>query len=171
VRFIHITVLLTAAISAIVVRGTIDLFRELTTSSRKVYAEGRQKKNISIRKRAGNMIRKPTKKQLQEINESFEDIDVVHIETSVGTIALISLEEMPVMRMKDFLLTPGDQKMPVLMDIMELCVSTEDRNKISSMSVKEVNRILKKWMDLSSRPSAQDILDELADDEYEEDEE
>jgi hypothetical protein len=39
------------------------------------------------------------------------------------------------------------------------------------MSVKEVNRLLKKWMDLSSRPSAQDILDELADDEYDEDEE
>jgi hypothetical protein len=81
---------------------------------------------------------------------------------------------MPVMKMTQFLLTPGDQKMPMLMELLRTCATEEDWEKVSNMSVKEVNRILKSWMDLSSRSSAEhDVEDgvELEDDEYEDDDE
>jgi hypothetical protein len=146
----------------------MSTYRVLLKTPEKVYAG-----KISIRRRTEEMVRKPTKKRIEEINESYSEIDFITIPTSAGVITLVSLEEMPVMKMTTFLLTPSDQKMPALMDMLQTCATREDWDKISNMTVKEVNRILKRWMDLSSRSSLEaqvrEDMDDLDDDEYEDD--
>lgn len=69
------------------------------------------------------------------------------------------------MQMRQFMLTPGDKKMVVLMDILQLClINNEDWDKISIMPIKEVNRLIKAWMEMS------DGKDAIFDDEDEDDE-
>ena len=100
-----------------------------------------------------------TKRQEKMIVDSYNDIDQVAVETSIGVIRLISLQEMPMMQMRQFMMTPGDKKMVVLMDILQLClINHEDWDKISVMPIKEVNRLIKAWMDMSDGKSA--IFDE-----------
>ena len=106
-----------------------------------------------------------TKRQEKMIADSYNEIDQVAIETSIGVIRLISLQEMPMMQMRQFMLTPGDKKMVVLMDILQLClINNEDWDKISVMPIKEVNRLIKAWMQMS------DEKDAIFDDEDEDDE-
>ena len=69
------------------------------------------------------------------------------------------------MQMRQFMLTPGDKKMVVLMDILQLClINNEDWDKISVMPIKEVNRLIKAWMEMS------DGKNSIFDDEDEDDE-
>jgi len=105
----------------------------------------------STQKRIKVAIRKTlTKRQEKMIADSYNEIDQVAIETSIGVVRLISLQEMPMMQMRQFMLTPGDKKMVVLMDILQLClINNEDWDKISVMPIKEVNRLIKAWMEMS----------------------
>jgi hypothetical protein len=121
---------------------------------------------ISTQKRIKVATRKTlTKRQEKMIADSYNEIDQVAIETSIGVIRLISLQEMPMMQMRQFMLTPGDKKMVVLMDILQLClINNEDWDKISVMPIKEVNRLIKAWMEMS------DGKNSIFDDEDEDDE-
>lgn len=105
----------------------------------------------STQKRIKVAIRKTlTKRQEKMIADSYNEIDQVAIETSIGVVRLISLQEMPMMQMRQFMLTPGDKKMVVLMDILQLClINNDDWDKISVMPIKEVNRLIKAWMEMS----------------------
>ena len=54
--------------------------------------------------------------------------------------------------------------MVVLMDILQLClINPNDWDKISVMPIKEVNRLIKNWMDLSDGNSG--VYNEEEDDE------
>ena len=98
--------------------------------------------------------RTTTTRQKKAIQEAFNEIDQVEIVTSIGVVKLISLQEMPMMQMRQFMMTPGDKKMVVLMDILQLClINPNDWDKISVMPIKEVNRLIKNWMDLSDGSS------------------
>ena len=121
----------------------------------------------STRKKIKVAIRKTlTKRQEKMIVDSFNEIDQVAIETSIGVVRLISLQEMPMMQMREFMLTPGDKKMTVLMDILQLClINHEDWDKISVMPIKEVNRLIKAWMDMSDGKAAIFIEEDDEDDE------
>ena len=111
-----------------------------------------------------------TKRQEKMIVDSFNEIDQVAVETSIGTVRLISLQEMPMMQMREFMLSPGDRKMTVLMDILQLClINNEDWDKISVMPIKEVNRLIKTWMQMSDGKAV--IFIEGDDDEDDEDDE
>jgi hypothetical protein len=122
----------------------------------------------STRKRIKVAVKKTlTKRQEKMIADSYNEIDQVAIETSIGVIRLISLQEMPMMQMRQFMLTPGDKKMVVLMDILQLClINNEDWDKISVMPIKEVNRLIKAWMEMSDGKTS--IFEDDEDDEEDE---
>ncbi len=130
----------------------------------RVYAGHETKKRTSTPRRIKVVARqtKTTTRQRKAIQEAFEEIDQVEVTTSIGVVKLISLQEMPMLQMRQFMMTPGDKKMVVLMDILQLClINPNDWDKISVMPIKEVNRLIKSWMDLSDgNPQAYDEEDE-----------
>ncbi len=93
------------------------------------------------------------------INEAFRDIDQIEIQTSMGPVKLISLEEIPMAQMREFMMTPGELKMVAMAEIIQMClVNPEDWDKkLELMSVKDMNRLIKQWMRVSGDMS---ILDE-----------
>jgi len=123
----------------------------------RVYAGHETKKRTSTPRRIKVVARRTTtNRQKKAIQEAFDDIDQVEIATSIGVVKLISLQEMPMLQMRQFMMTPGDKKMVVLMDILQLClINPSDWDKISVMPIKEVNRLIKNWMALSDNNSGE----------------
>jgi hypothetical protein len=89
----------------------------------------------STQKRINTMATRKTltKRQEKMIVDSYNDIDQVAIETSIGVIRLISLQEMPMMQMRQFMMTPGDKKWWCLW-IFSNCASLTTRTGIKSLS-------------------------------------
>jgi len=134
----------------------------------RVYAGHETQKRTSTPRRIKVVARRTTtNRQQKAIQEAFDDIDQVEIATSIGVVKLISLQEMPMMQMRQFMMTPGDRKMVVLMDILQLClINPSDWDKISVMPIKEVNRLIKNWMELSDGNS--EVYNEEEEDEDDE---
>jgi hypothetical protein len=88
-----------------------------------------------------------TKKQKEMIDKAFHEVDKVYVETDFGIIGLISLDEMPMQQMKKFMLSPGEQRMTHMFDFLQIClVNPDDWDKISSLPVKKINKIIQAWM-------------------------
>jgi hypothetical protein len=93
-------------------------------------------------------------RRIKMINEVFKDVvDLMEIQTSMGPVKLISLEEIPLLQMQEIMENPGEGRMMLMVDAFQLClVNPEDwENKFVSMSMKELNRVLQQWMSTSSR--------------------
>jgi hypothetical protein len=90
-------------------------------------------------------------RRMKMINEVFRDIDQIEIQTSMGPVKVISLEEIPMTQMREFMLAPGELKMIAMAEIIQMClVNPEDWDrKFDLMSVKEMNRFIKQWMRVS----------------------
>jgi hypothetical protein len=88
---------------------------------------------------------------MKMINEVFRDVDQIEIQTSMGPVKVISLEEIPMTQMREFMLAPGELKMIAMAEIIQIClVNPEDWDKkFDLMSVKETNRFIKQWMQIS----------------------
>jgi hypothetical protein len=100
---------------------------------------------------------------MKMINEVFRDVDQIEIQTSMGPVKVISLEEIPMTQMRDFMLAPGELKMLAMADIIQMCLVDPDDwdRKFDLMSVKEMNRFIKQWMQISGDMSM--IGEELGD--------
>jgi hypothetical protein len=93
-------------------------------------------------------------RRIKMINEVFKDVvDLMEIQTSMGPVKLISIEEIPLLQMQEIMENPGEGRMMLMVDAFQLClVNPEDwENKFTSMSMKELNRVLQQWMSTSSR--------------------
>ena len=93
-------------------------------------------------------------RRIKMINEVFKDVvDLMEIQTSMGPVKLISIEEIPLLQMQEIMENPGEGRMMLMVDAFQLClVNPEDwENKFVSMSMKELNRVLQQWMSTSSR--------------------
>jgi hypothetical protein len=97
------------------------------------------------------MGKRDDKRREKMINEVFKDVDQIEIQTTMGTVKLISLEEIPMTQMRDFMMAPGEMKMVAMADIIQMClVNPEDWDKkLELMSVKDMNRLIKQWMRIS----------------------
>jgi hypothetical protein len=97
------------------------------------------------------MGKRDDKRREKMINEVFKDVDQIEIQTTMGTVKLISLEEIPITQMRDFMMAPGEMKMVAMADIIQMClVNPEDWDKkLELMSVKDMNRLIKQWMRIS----------------------
>ena len=97
------------------------------------------------------MCKRDDKRREKIINEVCKDVDQVEIQTSMGTVKLISLEEIPMTQMRDFMMAPGEMKMVAMAEIIQMClVDPEDWDKkLELMSVKDMNRLIKQWMRIS----------------------
>lgn len=102
-------------------------------------------------------------RRMKMINEVFRDVDQIEIQTSMGPVKVISLEEIPMTQMRDFMLAPGELKMLAMADIIQMCLVDPDDwdRKFDLMSVKEMNRFIKQWMQISGDMSM--IGEELGD--------
>jgi hypothetical protein len=95
-----------------------------------------------------------TKKQKEMIDKAFHEVDLVFVQTEFGTIGLISLDEMPMQQMKKFMTSPGEQRMTHMFDFLQIClVNPTDWDKISTLPVKKLNKIIQQWMSGSSEES------------------
>jgi len=95
-------------------------------------------------------------RRIKMINEAFKDsVDLMEIQTSMGPIKIISIEEIPLIQMQEIMDSPGEGRVLLMVDALQLClVNPEDwDNKMSSMSMKELNRIMQQWMSISNRLS------------------
>jgi hypothetical protein len=90
-------------------------------------------------------------RRMKMINEVFRDVDQIEIQTSMGPVKVISLEEIPMTQMRDFMMAPGELKMIAMAEMIQIClVDPEDWDrKFDLMSVKELNRFIKQWMQIS----------------------
>jgi hypothetical protein len=97
------------------------------------------------------MGKRDDKRREKMINEVFKDVDQVEIQTRMGTVKLISLEEVPMTHMRDFMMAPGEMKMIAMAEIIQMCLVDPDDwdNKLEIMSVKDMNRLIKQWMQIS----------------------
>jgi hypothetical protein len=162
-------ILLTSLLVVFSARASVTLVANAIATQllakERVYAGHETQKLTSTPRRIKVVARRTTtNRQKKAIQEAFDDIDQVEIATSIGVVKLISLQEMPMLQMRQFMMTPGDKKMVVLMDILQLClINPNDWDKISVMPIKEVNRLIKNWMDLSDGNSG--VYNEEEDDE------
>ncbi len=97
------------------------------------------------------MGKRDDKRREKMINEVFKDIDQIEIQTSMGTVKLISLEEIPMTQMREFMMAPGEMKMVAMAEIIQMCLVNPDDwdKKLELMSVKDMNRLIKQWMRIS----------------------
>ena len=97
------------------------------------------------------MGKRDDKRREKMINEVFKDVDQIEIQTNMGTVKLISLEEIPMTQMREFMMAPGELKMVAMAEIIQMClVNPEDWDrKLELMSVKDMNRLIKQWMRIS----------------------
>jgi hypothetical protein len=96
-------------------------------------------------------------RRVKMINEAFKDVvDLMEIQTTMGAVQLISLEEIPLLQMQEIMENSGEGRMLLMVEAFQLClVDPEDWDrKFSSMSMKELNRIMQQWMVTSNRLSS-----------------
>jgi hypothetical protein len=121
----------------------------LTVVKVRVYAGTKTQKIYLTQRRSIKMAKRKelTKKQKEMIDKAFQEVDKVYVETEFGPIGLISLDEMPMQQMKKFMTSPGEQRMTHMFDFLQIClVDPNDWDRISSLPVKKINRIIQQWM-------------------------
>jgi hypothetical protein len=88
----------------------------------------------------------------QQINNSFEGVEVVSLKTTFGRINLVSLSELPLATMIDFAKTPNDEKTAKILKLLKTClVDPLDWDKIESeLTTREAMSLIPQWMAKSS---------------------
>ena len=85
------------------------------------------------------------------IDDAMSAVEHVEVETDFGVLKIISLGEMPLDHMVMFSRADNDEKMPMMLDFIKIClVNPEDWEKIETQPFGKVNGILKQWMGKSS---------------------
>jgi hypothetical protein len=88
----------------------------------------------------------------QQIDNSFEGVEVVSLKTTFGRINLVSLSELPLATMIDFAKTPNDEKTAKILKLLKTClVDPLDWDKIESeLTTREAMSLIPQWMAKSS---------------------
>jgi hypothetical protein len=90
------------------------------------------------------------------VNEAFKDVvDLMEIQTRMGPVKIISIEEIPLLQMQEIMDSPGDGRVLLMVDALQLClVNPNDwEDKLSILPMKDLNRVMQQWMSTSSRLS------------------
>ncbi len=87
-----------------------------------------------------------------QIDNSFDEVDLVSLKTSFGEINVVSLSELPLAAMIDFAKTPMDQKTEKILKLLKTClVDPVDWDKIENeMTTREAMSLIPQWMAKSS---------------------
>lgn len=85
------------------------------------------------------------------IDDAMSNIEHVEVVTDFGVFKVLSMGEMPIDQMVMFSRSDNDEKMPIMLDFIKMClVNPEDWAKIEEQPFGKVNGILKQWMEKSS---------------------
>jgi len=85
------------------------------------------------------------------IDDAMSNIEHVEVQTDFGVFKILSMGEMPIDQMVMFSRSDNDEKMPIMLDFIKMClVNPEDWAKIEEQPFGKVNSILKQWMEKSS---------------------
>lgn len=97
------------------------------------------------------MGKREDKRRAKMVDEVFKNVDQIEIQTSLGVIKLISLEEMPMGQMREFMMTPNDLKMLAMTEMIHMCLVNPEEweGKLELLSVRDMNRLIKQWMQIS----------------------
>jgi hypothetical protein len=90
------------------------------------------------------------------LESSFDEVDVVKITTTLGTMKIISINELPLQEMLKLSILPEPEKMGQMVKLVETClVNPKDWEKFQLLSTKEVMKFINFWMRRSATtPSA-----------------
>lgn len=81
----------------------------------------------------------------------FPEIVTVLLETSVGDLPIIAMNEMPMSTMAQFVEAPDGEKITMMTKLMEVClVNPSDSTKLMDVSVNEFQQLIAQWMQKSS---------------------
>ena len=87
-----------------------------------------------------------------QVDNSFDEVDLVSLKTSFGEINVVSLSELPLAAMIDFAKTPSEQKTEKILKLLKTClVDPIDWDKIENeMTTREAMSLIPQWMAKSS---------------------
>jgi hypothetical protein len=88
----------------------------------------------------------------EQIDNSFDGIEVVSLKTTFGKINLVSLSELPLSTMIDFAKTPTEDKTAKILNLLKTClVDPKDWDKIENeLTTREAMSLIPQWMAKSS---------------------
>jgi hypothetical protein len=88
----------------------------------------------------------------QQIDNSFDSVELVSLKTTFGKINVVSLSELPLATMIDFAKTPMEEKTAKILKLLKTClVNPEDWEKIESeLTTREAMSLIPQWMAKSS---------------------
>jgi hypothetical protein len=88
----------------------------------------------------------------EQIDNSFDGIELVSLKTTFGKINVVSLSELPLATMIDFAKTPTEDKTAKILKLLQTClVNPEDWEKIESeLTTREAMSLIPQWMAKSS---------------------
>jgi hypothetical protein len=88
----------------------------------------------------------------EQIDNSFDGIELVSLKTTFGKINVVSLSELPLATMIDFAKTPMEDKTAKILKLLQTClVNPEDWEKIESeLTTREAMSLIPQWMAKSS---------------------
>jgi hypothetical protein len=91
----------------------------------------------------------------QQIDNSFDGVEVVSLKTTFGKINLVSLSELPLSTMIDFAKTPNEEKTAKILKLLKTClVDPMDWDKIENqLTTREAMSLIPQWMAKSSDDS------------------
>jgi hypothetical protein len=103
------------------------------------------------------MGKREEKKSKKFIEDSLKTIDTVTIITPFGNLELISMEELPHSKMVSFMKAPNEDKLSVVMTLMESClVNPREWEKINILPVKHLNAMIHQWLEKSGGSNDED---------------
>ncbi len=112
--------------------------------------------NKTKKKDGTEMEEQPSRKKRRSraeilIDDAMSNIEHVEVVTDFGVLKILSMGEMPIDQMVMFSRSDNDEKMPIMLDFIKMClVNPEDWAKIEEQPFGKVNGILKQWMEKSS---------------------
>jgi hypothetical protein len=88
----------------------------------------------------------------QQIDNSFNGVELVSLKTTFGKINVVSLSELPLATMIDFAKTPMEDKTAKILRLLKTClVNPEDWEKIENeLTTREAMSLIPQWMAKSS---------------------
>lgn len=86
----------------------------------------------------------------ESLKDSFETLLTIELETSEGIVPIISLNEMPITTMMNFMESPEPEKMSMMFAMMRASLTNpEDLDKLKNLSVREFAKLIEQWMQKS----------------------
>jgi len=88
----------------------------------------------------------------EQIDNSFNGVELVSLKTTFGKINVVSLSELPLATMIDFAKTPMEDKTAKILKLLQTClVNPEDWEKIENeLTTREAMSLIPQWMAKSS---------------------